>query len=37
MEDIKAQCDLEDYSVSDTTLEQIFIAFARHQAAENKK
>ncbi|KAI1307956.1 Phospholipid-transporting ATPase ABCA3 [Halotydeus destructor] len=31
LERIKRDFDLEDYSVSDTTLEQIFIAFARDQ------
>jgi ATP-binding cassette subfamily A (ABC1) protein 3 len=31
MEDIKSKFYLEDYIISDTTLEQIFIAFARSQ------
>ena len=31
MEDMKTRFELEDYTVSDTTLEQIFIAFARGQ------
>jgi len=31
MEDIKSKYYLEDYIISDTTLEQIFLAFARSQ------
>lgn len=31
MEDHKASLDIEDYSVSQTTLEQVFINFARTQ------
>jgi hypothetical protein len=29
--------DLEDYSVSQTTLEQVFLEFAKHQLAEDTK
>lgn len=32
VEDAKKQFDFEDYSISDTTLEQIFISFARNQS-----
>ncbi|KAI1307986.1 Phospholipid-transporting ATPase ABCA3 [Halotydeus destructor] len=35
LERIKQTFDLEDYSVSDTTLEQIFISFARGQSGAN--
>ena len=31
MEEIKSKFYLEDYLISDTTLEQIFLAFARSQ------
>jgi ATP-binding cassette subfamily A (ABC1) protein 3 len=31
MEDMKAKYSLEDYVISDTTLEQIFLSFARKQ------
>jgi len=31
MQDCKVKFDLEDYTVSDTTLEQIFVGFAREQ------
>lgn len=31
MQNLKNQFDLEDYNVSDTTLEQIFVGFARNQ------
>lgn len=36
MEGIKSTWDLEDYVLGDTTLEQIFVSFARHQAAQTK-
>ena len=31
----KAQFDIEDYSFSQTTLEQVFIEFAKQQEAED--
>lgn len=36
MESIKATFDLEDYILGDTTLEQIFVDFARHQQLTSK-
>ena len=36
MESLKLRFELEDYTVSDTTLDQIFIAFARGQQSSNQ-
>ena len=36
METLKQRFELEDYAVSDTTLDQIFIAFARGQQESNQ-
>jgi len=36
MEDVRAQLSVEDYSISQTTLEQVFINFARGQQAPDE-
>lgn len=37
MEEAKKQFDIEDYSISQTSLEKIFLAFAMHQKVEITK
>ena len=38
MEDIKKEfCIVEDYSISETTLEQVFISFAKQQQSFEEK
>lgn len=36
MEDAKRQYNIEDYSLSQTTLEQVFLSFTKHQMEDKR-